>query len=151
MSATSSLGSEVLRYAPLFLTVVGWWWVNRQNNKRESRKEHRALVDAAKRQVVDVATKAVAYLQDSQSSLAPEIKWALDALEVELVRIPGFGSTKSQLLADFVAFTDACTGGMFEEADRKVVKLDSDEVQSVIRRRNGLLSGLEAWFITCYP
>lgn len=136
---------------PLALTVVGWWWVNRQNNRREARKEHRALLDAAKRQVVDVSAKTVAYLQDADSVLAPEIKWAFDELEVELLRLPDFGKDGSELLRDFVLFTDACTGGRFEEAGRPAVGSASSEIQMVIWRRTRLLSALEAWFSKRYP
>jgi hypothetical protein len=85
MSATPSVESDWLRFAPLLLTIIGWYFVNRQSNQRETRKEHRALVDIAKKQVSEISINAQKYLQDAESKLASDIKWAIDALEIECV------------------------------------------------------------------
>lgn len=145
MTFSLAADSEWVRFAPLLLTVAGWYFVNRQSNLRETRKEHRALVDLAKKQVMDVSANAQKYLQDKNSNMAPDIKWAIDALEIELCRIPDYGKA-SEVLMCFVKFVDACTGGEFEQVHRRELTPDSTQALAVTEARNRLLEALEKWF-----
>jgi hypothetical protein len=43
------------------LVVLGWWWVNRQSNERERRKELRQLVDRALETVKEAVEVALRY------------------------------------------------------------------------------------------
>lgn len=137
-------------FAPVIATVLGWAVVNHQNDRREARKEYRSLIDSVKKQVVDVSDKAVSYLKDEDSQLSVDIKWALDVMEIEVSRIPGYAAMNSKIQAAYVAFTEACTGGKFEQADRSAVAADSYEVNMVILSRNALIQELETWFTKKY-
>jgi hypothetical protein len=150
MSEETSLVSEWFKYAPLLLTIAGWWIVNGQNNKREARKEHRALVDGVKRQVLELSVQSLKYLKDTESDLAPSIKWSFDALEVEFTRIPEYATATSNMMLHFVAFSDACTGGTFEQANRESLDFASPEAQQIISTRNQLLETMESWFFQTY-
>lgn len=53
------------------IVVVGWWIVDRQNNRRETRKEKRAKLDRVQKDIVELETAACAYhtgLDHSESS-----------------------------------------------------------------------------------
>jgi len=141
--------AEWVSYAPLLLTIVGWWFVNYKNDQREARKEYRSLVDASKKTVLEISTQVRKYYQDASSNLAPEIKWALDALEIDLLRIPDY-KRGDYLLISYVNFTDACTGGEFEQSTRQPIDVNSLQIQNVIQTRNALLDSLEKWFSNKY-
>lgn len=141
--------SEWIRFAPLLLTIAGWYFVNKQSNLRETRKEHRALVDLAKKQILEISANAQKYIQEKDSKLAPDIKWAMEALEIELCRIPDFGRG-SHVLICFVKFVDACTGGEFEQAHRAARPPDSPQAQAVVETRNRLIEAIEKWFSDRY-
>jgi hypothetical protein len=144
-----AIGNELLRYAPLIMTVVGWWYVNSQSNRRETRKEHRALIDASKREVANIANEAAEYRCDVRSDLAPKIKWSLQALEIDLERLPGFFPT-SEIMKGLMDFSDACTGGDFEMTERVAHLAESEEVRSIFAQRNLLIQHLEKWFRSQY-
>jgi hypothetical protein len=149
MNPCSVPESEWLRYAPLLLTIAGWYFVNLQSNRRETRKEHRALLDITKKQVSEICANALKYLQDSDSKLAPEIKWALSSVEIEFCRLPGYGKS-SPLLARYVSFVDACTSGDFEQIERLAESIDSPRSQAIVEARNALLESMESWFSSEY-
>lgn len=150
MTATGTLLGELLRFAPLLLTITGWWLVNRQNNKREARKEHRVLVDTAKREIMKIADDATSYFMDTMSVLSPKIKWALDALEIELERMPHAGANHRDLSEAFINFAEACTGGEFEQKNRTRLDHTSAEVRAIHLTRNKLLSVMERHFDLVY-
>ena len=133
------------KYLPLLLVVAGWAVVNHQNNRRETRKEMRALLDSTKKATVEVARLAVAYYCDAEAEAAHEIKWSLQALEIELERLPGFDQ-RSRLLKKFVEFSEAATGGDFESADRPKRTRAAPEIASIQRTRNLLIAELELQF-----
>lgn len=142
------MGNELLRYAPLLLTIAGWWLVNQQNNKREARKECRALIDAAKREIVRIADDATRYFMDTTSQLDRQITWSLDALEIEIERLPP-ESTAVPITA-FSKFADACTSGQFQEKNRRQLDHTSDQIKAIHLARNHLISSLERHFDLLY-
>lgn len=150
MTAISALLGELLRFAPLLLTIIGWWLVNRQSNKRETRKEHRALVDAAKREILRIADDAASYFMDTMSSLSPKITWSLEVLEIELERMPDAGANHKALFDALADFADACTGGEFEQKNRARLDHASGEIRSIYLTRNRLLSAIDQHFDLVY-
>jgi hypothetical protein len=146
----AALSGELLRFAPLLLTIVGWWLVNRQSNKRETRKEHRALVDAAKREIVKIADDAASYFMDTMSPLSPKIKWSLDVLEIELERLPDAGAEHFMLFEALACFAEACTGGEFEQKNRARLDHTSAEIREIYLTRNRLLSVVDRHFDRVY-
>lgn len=150
MTAFSVLLGELLRFAPLLLTVIGWWLVNRQSNKRETRKEHRALADAAKREILRIADDAASYFMDTMSSLSSKITWSLEVLEIELERMPNVGESHKALFDALANFADACTGGEFEQKNRARLDHASAEIRAIYLTRNRLLSAIDRHFDLVY-
>jgi hypothetical protein len=130
------------------LVVAGWWYVNRTNNQRETRKEARSAVDAAKKDVQAIAKLAVAYFTDANSVASDEIKNSLELLEVELERLEGYAS--SQVMNRMSDFHEACTGADFESANRQVHGLRSEVVQGILYRRNRLIAEIERHYLSTY-
>lgn len=133
------------KYIPLLLVVAGWAVVNHQNNRRETRKEMRASVDATKKAIIEVSRLAVDYYCGIGAEAAHEIKWSLQALEIELERLPGFDQ-RSSLLKRFVEFSEAATGGDFESADRPKRTRAAPEIAAIQHTRNLLIAELEVHF-----
>lgn len=144
----SAILSEVLRIAPLGLTVIGWYFVNKQANARETRKEHRSLVDNAKKDIIKIAEETADYLTDEKSNLNSSIKWSLDALEDELNRLSSFAT--SDHFISFINFADACTGDDFEQVDRLCVDKTSPRYMKVFVTRNNLIKALEQFYRNKY-
>lgn len=142
---------DVLKTLPPLLVVLGWIIVNRQNDKREARKEARALVDASKKSIVELAAKAVSYHVDGKLDTAYEIKAGIEALEVECERLPAPSfAPHSPLMLCFVAFADAMTGGDFEAQSPAKKSPTSQEVATILRTRTALISELERVFRVHY-
>lgn len=136
--------------AALAAVVIGWFVSNSQANRREDRKEGRALIDEAKTLVVEICDNAVKYRCDLQSELATSIKSSLDLLEVELSRTPHFAIKGGPLMAALVDLQEATTGGDFETSSRKAHLPQSSEVAAVYRARNTMLAELERQFRVHY-
>ncbi len=131
-------------WLPPLLTVLGWWVVSRQTNRRERRKEIRSIVDAVKKRVVDTAAQSIGCMcgKSRDAAAESEVKAALDELEIEMSRLPFYASRKEMVKA-MADFADACTGGDFESV-RWVTRLStSREAQAIILSRNWLLQNLE--------
>jgi hypothetical protein len=129
---------------PWLLIVVGWMIVNYQNNVRETRKEARAMADAAKKTAIEVSSKAVDFFTSADAS-GLALKSSLELLEIELERFPLF-SAGSKLLVCFTAFAEVITGDDFESRDRSVKEPTSPEINAVFRTRNELLAEIERQF-----
>ena len=143
---------QFLPWLPLLMTVAGWFMVNWQNNRRENRKEERALLDAAKKLVIDMATKARAYMSaiDRNEETEADIKAGVDQLEIELGRLPRY-KQETKLINAVAAFGDAATAADFESATRMPRKLSDAEPQALMAARNTLLTSLELLFSARYP
>lgn len=138
-------------WLPVLATVAGWAIVNHQNNRREIRKEERALIDAAKKLVIELAAKARAYMCGASRSedIEADIKSGLEQLEIELSRLRGY-SKNLALISAMAGFADAATGADFESAARRA-RLGSDpEPQALVIARNMLMMQLEALFSARY-
>lgn len=140
---------DLLKWLPPVLVVAGWVIVNHQNDKRETRKEARSLVDAAKKLVGDIASKALDYHVNGNTDLAFEIKAGLDQLEIECERLPSF-VRGCPLMAALIALQDAATGGDFESAVPLKKSRTSPEVLAILRARTELLAELERVFRVRY-
>lgn len=139
--------SPLVQALALIAVLLGWYVTNRQNNRRETRKEGRSACDACKKYSLEITTKGRKYLCSRDSELAFEIKSELDLLEVELGRIPFFGIGKnSSLMKSFIKFSDAITGGDFEEKNALNLDPMDDRIQIIVRFRNQLMQEIERQF-----
>jgi len=140
---------DFTKWLPSLLVVIGWIIVNHQNNKRETRKECRSLIDDAKAAVIDVAAKAVLYHTEAKKELSVEILAAIDALEIECERLPNWVKG-CPLMGCHAAFANAMTGGDFDSAEVEKKAANSPQVISIVRTRTEMLSELERIFRVHY-
>src|SRR5689334_9586069 len=123
-------------FLPLIFVLVGWFVVNYQANKREDRKEARAMFDGARKWIMEIADNSIKYQCDDKPELALPIKSTLDVLETEFERVPNFGVRGHPLMGRLIEFQDAVTGGDFESESRTRRTLSSVEVALVLATRN---------------
>lgn len=135
----------------LLIAVVGWWVVNRQHDKRERRKEERALVDGLKKLVIEVSKSATDYMcaPHRDEGIESDLKLALDQIEIELARFRAYASD-GELVTAMGNFADAATGDDFESHTKKAVSRSDAGPQRLALRRNQLLSLLETRFSLKY-
>ena len=143
--------SDFGAYLPALLVVIGWGLVNHQNNKRETRKEARALIDSVKKQATDVARQAVSYHCETKPDLAYDIKAALEQIEIELERLrdPCF-HRQGPLMDAFVCFSNAITEGEFETAGAGGLLQTAPQIHRIRRTRNTLFAEVERQFRAHY-
>lgn len=132
-------------WTPAAMTLAGWAVINWQNNRRETRKEGRSTADNAKKLAKDAASIGIGYWQQRPDNLSWQVKAALEELEVELSRFPGFAQG-SLLMNQFVKFDDAITGDDFESAQPRMLTLSDPLIKKIIYRRNMLLAEIEREF-----
>lgn len=131
--------------------MIGWAIVSWQANRREVRKEQRAVVDAAKKLAVECAAASSTYMCSEGRDEAAEgsIKSQLDLLEIELGRIPEYGEDRA-LVGAMAKFADACTGADFESSSKAARSRSDAEVLLISSTRNALLKALEENFSRRY-
>ncbi|WP_368934855.1 hypothetical protein [Alcaligenes faecalis] len=102
---------------PLVL-VAGWFFLSRDNDRRESRKELRALVDDYRAKVDALISEGISYLTKVDNLATPDvatineisIKQQLDKLEFRLQAIQKMDLRYSTLEGRYADFADALTG-----------------------------------------
>ena len=145
------LKDYVLPWLPIAFTLAGWYVVNRQNNKREARKEERALIDGVKKLVIDLTGQARSYMctEARDEDQEADIKLRLSQMEIELGRLPCYAETP-WLVDAVAAFGHAATSADFESATRSARKVSDPEPQTLALARNELLQKLEQLFTDRY-
>lgn len=139
--------SPLAPWAPAALTILGWWVVNWQANRREIRKEQRSIADAAKKLTVSCADEAIGYhcTKGRDESTEGQIKSQLELIEIELARIPEYREDK-ELVRAMAAFADACTGGEFESSSKGQLSRSDPLLVRISSERNFLLVRIEESF-----
>lgn len=98
------------------LVVLGWWWVNRQSNQREGRKELRQLVDRAIRTVSDAVDAAMKYHSAAQGVTVAD-SWklllAINQVKNHMLVLAKNGVDTGACAASFIRLKQAATGHDF--------------------------------------
>lgn len=110
-------------YLPLILTIVGWYVVSRQHDKRERRKELRELIKFVEQRVDDVLTLATEYYALDGSNgkcdeLGAKVRYRLAAMGPLQKRIRA-GGLNVDATSEIVVFKQSVMGGTFESKARK--------------------------------
>ncbi|MCX8490846.1 MAG: hypothetical protein ORN54_07245 [Cyclobacteriaceae bacterium] len=129
---------------PTIVTLIGWYIVNRQNNKRETRKEIRSAADKSKDLLREVSINGFEYWQGNPDVPAWKITSLLGELEVELCRFPDGKNLQTTLLNILTDLTDAITGGQFESKNRPVRTPKDKEMREIAKCRENLLRAIES-------
>lgn len=140
---------DVLPWAAPALTVLGWYLVNKQSNKREVRKEMRAVCDRSKALVREAVALGMQYWAGTNGVLAWQVKAVLEELEVELSRFPDRHG-RQDLLGKHADLLDAITGADFESKERTVRGEGDPLLRDMARARQRLLIEIEHKFDVHY-
>ena len=137
--------SDALRWAPPALTVLGWYLVNKQNNKREARKEMRSACDRCKVLAREVVQLGMQYWTGSGNVAAWQVLVVFDELESDLCRFPE-RKGRMELLVKYADLMDATTSNDFGSTSRTIRLLEDPVMRQMIKTRQRLLVEIEHQF-----
>ena len=146
--------ASFLPYAPLILTIVGWYVANSASAKREIRKEKRAEVDAVCKLLAEILSKARSYYtkaaHDAEAlkigrELVFDLHRVLQRVERLEVACPKFevSGTCSEL-------HEATTGGDFESTSRQPVSHSDPVIMNIEHWTHKTMDQLEEGFFLTY-
>lgn len=133
---------DVLPWAPPALTVLGWYLVNTQSNKREVRKEMRSACDRCKALAKEAVVLGVQYWVGSKDVAAWQVKVVLDELDIEVCRFPEHQG-RAELLGKYADLVDAITGYDFESSSPKSREPGDPVMREMTKARQRLLVEIE--------
>jgi hypothetical protein len=153
----SDTGAVVRTVAPVVqigLIIAGWYYISRDHNRREERKELRALIAEWKRQVQILRERGIEYYQLPGSDqrapqLARELKYGLKALCQQIQQYTNF-CPSFDAADELVALRQAFTGGEFESINRAALPLESDVLNSMANAEVKLATQFELLFMKIY-
>lgn len=134
-----SAGPSVIQtIAPLgswILVIAGWYVVNKGNNKREARKEIKAMLDAALARTDRIAELAQDYYASEpgaeNSKRAARIRSDLKTLATEVSNLRSASSNHIDANRALITLRQAITGGKFDSADRPAEGPESEVFEEI--------------------
>ncbi len=135
---------------PWLLVIAGWFFVARDNNKRERRKELRAALSQLTEKIRRCEQDAHEYWMSSAGSeraiaLGIGLKRLLQSIAAERSRLQQeckMGDSTDEL----IAYRRAVTGGDFEQQSRQPSSSASERLQEISESAVDLVEKLEAEF-----
>ena len=133
---------SLLPWMPSAFTLLGWHIVNRQNNKRETRKEARAAADRCKVLAREVAQHGIEYWSGDGELTPWKIRAAFEELEVEIERFQD-ESMRKELLNLQAELVDAVMGYNFDTTSFRPVCQDHSVFKEIPTAKQRLLFAVE--------
>jgi hypothetical protein len=130
---------------PWVLVIIGWFFVDERNNRRELRKEKRALIDKINVDLNSIEKIAVEYHQNDHANVktSQEIKISLDRV-VKILKREKLLTQKDY--KKFIEFRQAITLNNFDSSGF-VTQLDNSELlQNIYLTKDDLLHVMEIKF-----
>jgi hypothetical protein len=142
-------------YLPLLLTIIGWWVVSNQNDRRERRKEIRELIKQVEQRVDTIISTATAYYAlDGKDLKCPELaakmRYNISALEPLRKRIKIAG-LECEIVEEIISFKQAVTGGQFESVGRKKHQGGHENMTETATAGFALIDKFETAYFTKFP
>lgn len=142
-------------YFPVIVTILGWWIVSRQNDRRERRKEVRELIKQVEQRVDVVLGLAMEFYgipgKDQRcAELAAKIRYNLSSLDPLRQRLDSNG-LKCEAVQEIIAFRQSITGGEFESAQRKKLASSSHLFTEAAATGFALIDKLEHAYLLAFP
>lgn len=135
------------------LVIFGWFVVSRSNDRRETRKELRALVDAIRKATIEIETAAHEYFRVEAASSGHQGM----ILRRDILRLSGLLTTlkaadpRFDIGQSLMEFRQTITGGDFDSAERKA-RVPADRLfLEISSAAQTLLENLESAFAQAYP
>jgi hypothetical protein len=142
-------------YLPVIITILGWWIVSRQNDRRERRKEVRELVRQAEQRVDSVLGHAMEFYslpgKDPKcAELAAKIRYNLGTLDPLRQRLDANG-LKCEAISEIIAFKQSITAEEFESQARKKLAQNSHLLVDAAATGFALIDKLERAYLQAFP
>jgi hypothetical protein len=141
-----------LQIVPWVLVIVGWWFVNSQNNIREKRKEIRTLMDKIQSLLDDIESQAIQYHTSEESSdLAFQLKRSLNqklSNRLEILKLRSLNVDKCYSLLK--QFRQAVTLENFDTKSFKPQNISDDLITKIWLAKDKLSYELEKSFASKY-
>lgn len=143
------LGAPILQ---LIVIVIGWFVFSKDNNRRERRKEIRALLNEIRAKISEIEALALSYYcSHPENSIPTGMK-----IKQELQRLGNLGTLCLRLNPAFsisteiMHFRQKVTGGDFESVDRKKRTEDHELFIVITQAGIALTYALEDAFARAY-
>jgi hypothetical protein len=142
-------------YLPLIFTMIGWWVVSRQNDKRERRKEIREQIKQFEQRIdAIIAATTQYYMLDGKDAKCPELstkmRYNISALDPLRKRIELAG-LKCDIVIEILAFKQAVTGDKFESVSRKKLQANDPLLSEVANAGFELVDKFEKSYFSAFP
>jgi hypothetical protein len=162
--ATSSGGCGISKYVPisqafgplltLATVIVGWAWVSKDNNKRESRKELRANLNEIRELVLSIEATARTYLQrpptdEETHHLGFQIRRDLQHLAGRLATLKAWNET-FVFDNEMLGYRSCITGKDFDTKARKARAFDDQLFLEICNSGQNLIDTIERAFAEKY-
>lgn len=150
-----SVFAPFIPYAPLILTIVGWYVANSASANREIRKEKRAEVDACCKMLADILGKARAYYTkpaiDAEAiKVGRELVFDLHRVLQRIERLEK-ACPKFDASGTCGELHEAATGGDFESQSRQALPHNDPAIMKIEHWTHMTMDRLEDGFITTFP
>lgn len=133
------------------LVFFGWLVINYQHNKREDRKELRAIVDDLKNRIYSLEERAVQYHCTNEVKLSESNQIKLDIQRlISDIRLQGLFSSE-QTTKIFKDLRRAITLNNFESATHKALPSDHLILSEIHESIDELIELIETTFRARYP
>ena len=138
---------------PWVLVIVGWWFVNSQNNIREKRKEIRTLLDKVQSLLDEIESQAIQYHTSQQpSDLAFQLKRSLNQKlhnRLDILKLRSLNVKNCYPLLK--QFRQAVTLKNFDTSSFKPQNISDDLIKNIWVAKDKLSHELENSFASKYP
>lgn len=150
-----SIFAPFLPYAPLILTIVGWYVANSTSAKREIRKEKRAEVDACCKMLADILGKARFYYTKPASDpdaikAGRELVFDLHRVLQRIERLEK-ACPKFEVSGTCGELHEAATGGDFESSSRQALAHNDPVITRIEHWTHMTMDRLEDGFLATFP
>ena len=142
-------------YLPLIFTMIGWWVVSRQNDKRERRKEIREQIKQFEQRIdVIIAATTQYYMLEGKDAkcaeLSTKMRHNIGVLGPIRKRIELAG-LKCNIVDEILAFKQVVTGDLFESVSRKKLQASDPLLSEVANAGFELVDKFEKSYFSSYP
>lgn len=152
---TYQIANDILRIAiPAGIVVVGWWIVSSQTDKRERRKEIRAIVEDLRKTILEIREDTVEYYgtenKISVGSLSDKIKLNFLLVSQYLLLLKNAGMVLN-VSAELIALRKTATGGFFESKDFHKQTENPKWLSSLCSESVELILAIEKAYFRSFP
>lgn len=145
MHLMSQFTELVRTFAPIVLIVLGWYIINKQNDKRETRKELRSLVDKTQNDIDEVVTQAIRFHTDKYDGLeGMMVQTRLGRITTAATNLGEIFST--DLNSYCVDFRQSITQYNFDKSEHRPLEQNDPIIRTIIDNGQSLSYELDSSF-----